>query len=318
MSNFDYEIQGVSLTDPRGAWNLLPGTDVLPKYPGINATKFNIPGASGESQVQHAPILPSTQLFVMRFHAIDTLERSPTYLKMGRDFDEKLAFLERNINQFMFATRLGAQSHLGNVELRRISHSAGDASSDFDRLSNRVLTAVGRVHASTEPQIASNHEYADYEFVYENPTGTWFTSWSYRRIGNKPAGTHGVWTYSGTAPIDDALIAIKPTGGDMPAGVVVRNESGIGFEVRKVLARDRWYVFDTFSWSMREGALNADGPWWSGPKTDQTSMVEHGRGTGTALTITPGIADNAYPRGKVTIRIPSSGEIRVATRSKWF
>lgn len=318
MSNFDYEIQGVRLTDPRGAWNLLEGTDTLPKFPGLRATRYNIPGGSGERQVQHAPIEPTTHLFRVRFHAIDTNESSGTYLKMGRNFDERVAFLERNINEFMFATQLGAQSHLGNVEIRRINPRSGSASTDHYRTSNRVLTAVGRVIASVEPQVSSNGEYADYDFIYENPNGVWFSSWDYRRVSHKPAGTYGIWVYSGTAPIDDALIAIRPSQ-TMPAGVLVRNEAGIGFRVSRPLAANRWHVFDTFSWSARLTAgIASEDPWWSGPKEDRTIMTEHGRPTGSALVITPGIADNAHPRGKFSVRLTGPGEIRVATRAKWF
>jgi hypothetical protein len=314
MSNFDYEIQGVKLTDPRGAWYLLPGTDTLPKYPGIRVTRFNIPGGSGEKQVQHAPTEPASYLFRIRFNAIDTRIGSPTYLRMGRDYDEKIAFLERNINEFMFTTRLGAQGHLGNVEIKRINPTSQSASTDSYRMSHGSLSAVGRVIASTEPEVSENQEYADFEFIYENPTGTWYSEWDYRRIGAKPAGTHGIWVNCGTAPIDDALIAIKPTNGDMPAGVLVRNEAGIGFEVKKTLTANRWHVFDTYSWATG----SSPDIWFSTPKPDKTSMTEYGRPVGSALVITPGIKNVSTPRGIVTVRLTAPGEIRTAVRSKWF
>lgn len=314
MGTFDYEIQGVKLTDPRGAWNLLPGTDTLPKYSGIAVTRYNLPGASGERQVQHAPLVPVTYLFRVRFHAIDTRVGSPTYLKMGRDFAERTANLERNINEFMFATRLGAQSHLGNVELKRTNTGTVKSTSGTGQYSNRTLSTVGRVISSVDPDVAENREYADYEFIYENPTGTWFGPWEYRRLGVKPAGTHGIWVNSGTAPMDDSLISIKPTGGSMPAGALVRNEAGIGFRVNKSLNSPLVHIFDTYSWS---AGVTPSG-WWNTPKPDKTSMVEHGRPVGSALVLTPGIDGDSRPRSKLTIRIPSEGWIRVATRTRWF
>lgn len=314
MSSFDYEIQGVKLTDPRGAWHLLPGTDTLPKYPGIRVTRYNVPGGSGERQVQHAPTEPATYLFRVRFNAIDTRIASPSYMKWGRDHDEKIAFLERNINEFMFATRLGAQSHLGNVELKRLNPRSQSASTNGYRTSNGSLSTVGRVIASADPEVADNGEYADYEFVYENPTGTWFGEWEYRRLGVKPAGTYGIWVNSGTAPMDDALISIKPDGVTMPPGALVRNEAGIGFRVNKSLESWHVHIFDTYSWSC---GVTPSG-WWNTPKPDQTSMVEHGRPVGSALVLTPGIDGASSPRSRLTVRIPTPGEIKIATRSRWF
>lgn len=312
--SFDYEIQGVKLTDPRGGWSLRPGTDVLPKYPGIRVTRFNVPGASGESQVQHAPLEPVKYLFRVRFHPVDTRIESPRYLKRGRDYEERIANLERNINEFMFSTRLGAQSHLGNVELRRLNPASQDASSDSRRFSHGVMTAVGRVIASTDPDVSPSGTFAEYEFIYENQTGTWFTEWDYRKGGLKQAGFHGYWVPCGTAPIDDAMIAIYPAVNDMPAGVLVRNEAGIGFEVKKALTPNRWHIFDTKAWSV--GAT--PGIWWSTPKPDKTSMTEYGRPTGSALTITPGIKNVDSPRGILTVRLTGPGYIRTATRPRWF
>lgn len=314
MSDFDYEIQGVKLNDPRGGWFLRPGTDTLPKFPGIRVTRYNVPGANGERQVQHAPLDPVKYLFRVRFKPVDLRDGSPTYGMGSDNVEQRIAFLERNINEFLFSTRLGAQSHLGNVEIRRISPASQLASNNDRRFSHGVMTAVGRVIAPVEPEVEETGQFADYEFIYENQTGTWFTEWDYRRIGVKPAGFHGIWIHCGTAPIDDALIAIRPTSGDMPAGVLVRNESGIGFEVKKTLTANRWHIFDTHAWATG----SSPSIWWSTPKPDQTSMTEYGRPVGSALVITPGINNVSTPRGIVTVRLTAPGEIRVAARKKWF
>lgn len=315
MSDFDYEIQGVKLNDPRGGWFLRPGTDTLPKFPGIRVTRFNVPGASGESQVQHAPLEPVKYLFRVRFKPVDVRVDSATYGMTGRDWDERIAFLEYNINEFMFSTRLGAQSQLGNVELRRLSPRSQRASAYYRRFSNGVMTATGRVIAPAEPEVEETAAYADYEFIYENQTGTWFTGWDYRKLGLKQEGFHGIWVPSGTAPIQDAMVGIFPLGRDLPAGVLVRNEAGDGFEVKKVLTEGRWHIFDT---SDKWAVGSTPNIWWSTPKPDQVSMAGVGRERGSALTIIPGIRNVDSPRGLLTIRLTGRAYIRTATRPRWF
>lgn len=325
-------LQGVPLTDDRwssasqpGAWELMTGSELLPRYPGARVTRFEVPGGQGERRVQNMPAAARTVPLRIRFLPICTDPESPMYQRRGRDPQERAGFLANNIREFMFRTRLGAQLSMGNLRLSRtLSASEHMLDPTVDAELSPAVTpsggtesCVGYFESDWSQDDHPTYQYSTLTALFRNPTGTWYTDWQYFGYGGLSADTD--WTLEvpmGTAPVDDAMVAIQPQNSGSAPGALVRNDSGLGFQVGTTMPQDTWHFFDTYSWRM--GTVPAGGFDWGIEKPDQAAMLEHGRPLGTALLITPGIAGTGDMIGRVHVRLPSYATVHIAIRPKWF
>lgn len=337
-AGFDYSLQGVRLTDARwendpnaeyeGAWVMAPDTDALPMYPGIQVTEFNVPGGHGERQVQHAPMEPRNINLTVRFLAVETNPSKPGYKRSGGTWDERQAQIEANVNEFMFRTRLGSQSALGEVTLTRVnphfehflsSRAQGD---NTVRPSTGNQVATGRFISSASVDRDPDMRWADYSFVFRDRHGCWMTSWQYFAFDNISGGINRTLNVPmGTAPVIDALVAIR-TRSSGNGRARVTNLAGHGFYADNSLNRgttdaNRWWVYDTLAWRAGGGNLGGGRP-WTMDKPHTRPMEEIRRPLGTALQITPGISDVGQMRGRINVRLPTTGDVHVALRPRWY
>ena len=325
MATYDYILQGVPLTDRRwpvgngfeGAWFLNPGTSVLPKFPGLRATRFQRPGQHGESQAQFAPLQPKTEEFSIRFLAVCTDPTHPRFRQEGATFDERMAFLEHNITDFMFRTRIGATSTGGYLELKRVNneyeHFAGLGAGNH---TGGEQTTAGRFISSSEAEMDQDARWADYTLLFEVPTGTWWTKQVRRRVDVPSANsTVTVDLPMGTAPVWDSQIAVRQNGDRLEAGSTFLNDMDVGFRVSYWTSS--WWVMDVES-RMSGNAGTGTSPNWNRSKDNARLIHEVGRPLGSALVINPGAPGSGERIGRVKVRLTSPGTVWFSYNPRFF
>lgn len=333
MSTYDYILQGVALTDKRwanapgipfdGVWHLAEGTGVLPHFPGLRATTFHRPGQHGESQAQFAPLAERSLSLRMRFLAVCSDPSNARYGRQGEGFDERMAFMEANVNEFFFRSQLGATSNRGYLELKRVNNvfehfPGGDWSPTHGE-----QTTAGRFIASSEPEMDRDARWVDYTLIFHIPEGTWWTDWEYRKISNvRPNQTTNINVPMGTAPIWDARIAIRTVDPDinLQPGTRFLNDLGIGFRVSREIAKGpHWRVFGTVERAYGGYSSNTgDNPNWDVDLNNQTILEEVGRPQGSLLMISPGVAGDSRPIGRIRVRPTAAIDVALAVRPRWF
>lgn len=335
MSTYDYVLQGVSLTDTRwasipgapieGVWHMRSGTSTLPHFPGLRATRFNRLGQHGESQAQFAPIQPRTLELNMRFLAVATNPAHPRFQQWGRTFDERMAFLEENINEFFFRTMIGQTSGKGYLNLTRRNNQfehfpAGGIAAPA---TNGDQHTAGRFLASSAGQMDDDARWADYTLLFEIPQGTWWTDTQYRAASVPAGASTAIEIPMGTAPVWDAKIAFH-TGGAGPGSNEIKftNDQGVGFSIGRSLTSDDsgwWRVVDAGERSYG-GHRDNNGaePNWDVEMDNPTIVHEIGRPQGSALMIHPGVSGTSRRVGRVFVKSTVPLEVRIAYRPRWF
>lgn len=254
----------------------------------------------------------------MRFLAVCTNPQHPRFGQQGLTFDERMAFLEENINEFFFRTRIGATSAGGYLELKRVNNEAEHfphlGSGNFTR---GEQTTAGRFLASTEASMDPEAQYADYDLIFEIPTGTWWTETLYQEVDlPNPGETVAVDLPMGTAPVWDSQVAISPT----TAGFSLRdstflNDMGVGFKMRYNV--DRWWIWDT-EMAVAADAFDGNEPVWGGDFDRPDTMIDVGRPLGSTLMINPGVPGSSDRLGRVNITLTDPGKVVIAHNPRFF
>jgi hypothetical protein len=321
MGDITYTLQGVDLTDQRwastpvqspigrratGVWELNKGTGLLPSLPGFRVTRFEKPGQHGETQAQFAPVAANGLPLVVRFWALGADPGHPDYQQVGATPDVRLRMLQENISEFLFRAQIGAAGSKGYLELERRYSPDGDPQ-----------TAVGRIVGSSEPEYGPDYLWADYTLIFSNPYGTW--------TGEQVTVTEDITTTSeteirvpmGTAPVWDAVIAVRVTGeGErLEAGTRFTNDTGVGFEIARWT--ESWWIYDMAS-RMASLAGTASFPNWGANLNDAQMVRELGRPQGSALLINPGVAGVGDRVGAVKVTAAAPCQVRIRYRPRYF
>lgn len=324
----EVSLQGVNLDDDRwenpgtrfnthrsGVWELLTGTEVLPRYPGARTTRWEVPGGQGERRAQHQPVQARTIPVRIRFLPICTDPSHPMYQREGRDAQERFGFLARNIREFMFRTQTGKQLSGGNLKMTR-TLSAGEHFLTESGRTGGTEYCVGFFESDWDQEVADGAKFATLTALFRNPTGTWYTDWQYvGRTGLAAGRTYQLEVPVGDAPIEDAMVAVRLQPSAHSGNHRFTNEFGVGFTTASLQAA-RWHIFNCAGseWARGEHENRV----WNVPKPDRGAMRAHGRPMGSALLIQPGIAGDGRRVGKVNVRLTQGGQVFLAVRPKWF
>lgn len=302
------KIAGIDLNDPSGRWEALPGTLMLPHFPGRVETRVPTPGVPGYRGVAYAPGEPMKIPIVMRFNAVQTYANA---IVPGGSSD-RMAAIHQNIDTFFYATALARQGYAGLVEISK------------EVMPGEVRVASARMIASAEPEFDVGSDHATMTLIFETPSGVWldkeYTVYETTTLGG--ASWHKVDIPSGTAPQTENQIAFRgPYRSNTPPYASFANELGIGFDLGFTgadvdLNSDDWVIIDTTSWSngYRRNASTLPGSAWTASKP-HSQIQPLGRPLGNALTLLP-----STTRGKATLRyrVPLQTQLQIRTRRAWY
>lgn len=302
-------------THRRGVWELLTGSEVLPRYPGVRSTTWEVPGGQGERRAQHQPIQGRTIPMRVKVWPICTDPANEMYQREGRDAQERLGFLAQNLRELKWRTRLGAQLSGGNLKMTR-TLTTGEHYLTGDGMTGGTEACSVSVQADWDEEIAEGAKYAIVTALYRNGAGTWYTPWQYvGRTGLVAGRTYQLEVPVGDAPIDDAMVAVRLQPTAYSGNHRFTNEFGVGFSTASLQAA-RWHIFNCAGseWARGEHENRV----WNVSKPDRGAMRAHGRPMGSALLIQPGIAGDGRRVGKVNVRLTQGGQVFLAVRPKWF
>lgn len=274
-----YSIAGVACDDPSGRWELLPGTNLLPAFPGRRATNWTIPGSAGSRSSAYAPGESMTVSLAMRFNAVQGTAGS-----LAWGLEARTKAITENLDLFFQTTALARSGFLGLVEIRR-HYSATDS---------RVC--AGRLVASATPEYDPRSDYATLTLIFEVPSGLWASPSFTTTLATITTTGQAVKVKvpAGTAPAMDNVIALKgPFTSAYGSRVTITNGHGAGFKLGvkgKSLAAPSggWLLINTNTWrygvSMAATAAAID---WACPKPGSGLIEPRERPMGSALTILP-------------------------------
>ena len=302
-----FHVAGVPMDDPSGRWNLLPGTKVLPSFPGRQLYKVPTPGVPGYRSTIYAPGESALTTIVVRFHAMDQYGRIPG------DVHHRAAALSANIDLFFMTTALARQGYSGLVEIRRF----------LGPQIQRV--AMARVIASAEPEWSPDRDYADLTLVYEIPSGVWMHPNAEVTKFNVTTGQrHRIRLPGGSAPSLDAMIAVKgPYNGDINSGRTwVGNDHNVGFVIGFKgsgcrVAADEWLVIDALNWKCGKHKVDPKDPDkinWDVSKP-YAWLDSSGRPQGSAMTLIPSATLNA---SVLRVQTQVNTRMQVRARRAWY
>lgn len=305
------KIADVNLNDPSGRWDALPGTGLLPHFPGRVETRVPTPGVPGHRNVAYAPGEAMKIPVVMRFNAVETYAN--TIVPGGSS--DRMAAIHRNIDTFFYATALARQGYAGLVTLYKEFH-AGEP---------RVTAA--RMVASSEPEYDHGNDYATMTMIFEAPSGVWLDEkyTVYQTTAERSFQTLQMEIPSGTAPQTENVVAFKGPYAMNSNGsnrISFANELDIGFEVGfsgagVSMGANDWLLVNCQTW--RNGyqrSLAGDFPkldWGIGKPN--TQIHPKGRPLGNALTLLP-----STKRGTAILRykVPNETKVQIRTRRAWY
>lgn len=315
-------LQGVNLDDDRwenpaskvhtwrnGVWELLSGTEVLPRFSGGRVSAWEVPGGQGERRAALIPLSARLIPIRVRFHPICTDPSDPRYQQVGRDPQERAHFLSQNISEFMRRVQVARSMVDGDLRLDRTVGGTEQQScgvyfeSDWDQ------------------QDAPTFAHSTLTIIARNRTGTWYSPWEYVDVGPvEPGSTVGVEVPTGDAPIEDARIAVRPTGLAPPIGdnwFEFTNLGGHGFRAQRLITYHRWWIFRCLESRAGHGPDGGTRDWTIEPDREDV-IYSVGRRQGTSLLITPGIPGDHRPVGLVNIRVGAPAQVVIAVRPKHF
>lgn len=305
------KIAGINLSDPSGRWDVLPGTSILPHFPGRAETRVPTPGVPGYRGVAYAPGESMKIAIVLRFNAVETYANE---IVPGGS-SERTAAIHRNIDTFFYATALARQGYAGLVEIYKEVH-AGEP---------RVTAA--RMVASSELEFDPGKDYATMTMIFEAPAGVWLDEkyTIYQSVAERSFSVQQMEIPSGTAPQTENVVAFQGpyTANTGSNRISFANELDIGFEVGfsgagVSMAAGDWMLINTQTW--RNGyqrGLSQDGypklSWGMGKSF--TQIHPKGRSLGNALTLLPSVE-----RGTAILRykVPNATKVQIRTRRAWY
>lgn len=309
-------------THRNGVWELVRGTEMLPRYPGAQVTRWRIPEGQGDRRALHAPIEPRVVPLRVKIWAICTDPGHPMYQREGRDAEERYGFLAQNMRELIDRTRIGAHLSGGNLRLTRIL-SAGEHFRDLDisLASNGMESCTGYFEADWDQKVADGARYAVITALFNNPTGTWYTRYQYAGSGNvavEPGTTTRFTIPMGNAPVDDALMALRIIGDAGPLEdrwVRFTNDQGHGFRAINIPDNSWWICHSLKGKAGTTGNVQRR---WDVNFSDASKMLSIKRRLGTSLLINPGIAGAGEQVGRINVRVGKPAFVHFAVRSKWF
>ena len=302
-----FHVAGVPMDDPSGRWNLLPGTKVLPSFPGRVLSKVPTPGVPGYRSTVYAPGESALTTIVVRFHAKDR------YGRLANDVHHRAAALSENIDLFFMATAIARQGYNGLVEIRRF----------LGPQIQRV--AMGRVIASAEPEWSAGADYADLTLVFEIPSGVWMhPKYEVVKFNAVKGQRMRIRLPGGSAPALDNMVAIRgPYKGNIASGRTwIGNDHSTGFTLGFAgsncsASASEWIVIDTQTWKCGRAPVDPKDP----DKVDWNVrkpfawLDSSGRPQGGALTLTPSATLNA---AVLRVQTQVNTRMQVRTRRAWY
>lgn len=304
------KIAGVDLNDPSGRWDVLPGTTLLPAFPGRVETKVSTPGVPGYRAVAYAPGEPIKVAINMRFNAVSGVGNRI----IPGNGAERAAAIAANMDMFFYATALARQGYAGLVRITK-ELKAGEV---------RMLSA--RMVASTEPDFNMGNDYATLQMVFEAPGGIWqdqnFSIFRTTTVANK---TITVEIPAGTAPALENVIAFRGAYSKNTSDsnrIKFTNEIDVGFQVGFLganvnMAANDWMLINCLTWKNGyQRGLSGNFPnlsWGTGKNQSQIHPV--GRPLGNALTLLPSTKQGV---AKLRIYSPMARQVQVRTRRAWY
>lgn len=277
-----YRVAGVEMTDPSGRWELTPGTDLLPRFPGVRAARWNVPGMPGETQATYAPPQPTQVKVTLRINAVGGVAN--TIVKGGRD--ARIKAIKDNINLLFYSISLARQAYWGLVEIRRYS-----SGSDW-------VKANGRMISSAEPRFDPANDYAELDLLFDIPSGVWMAPAMDVTEARVNAGTTRIKVPAGTAPSVENMVCLKPTDSAHESKygtrIVVKGGQHGGFKIGLqgksfTLPANQWTMVNTLYWKMGTTATKYD---WGCSKPYKGLIEPSARPMGSALTIVPSAERN--------------------------
>lgn len=304
-----YTVAGVDLSDPSGRWELLPGTEFLPRFPGARASTWTVPGMPGNMSAIYAPPEPTTVTMELRVNAV--AGTAGTIVSGGRAARTKA--IQDNLDLLFYAIAAARQSYRGLVAIRRYM-SAQD-----QRL------AKGRMISSSNIEYDPKHEYATVTLIFQIPSGVWLApNFDVTEVTIPKANSQvRVKVPAGTAPSIESMICFYP-----PGGVSMESKYGArlwvsggqqgGFllgtqDQSVVLPANKWTIVSTLYWKYGSTSVARN---WACPKPYKGLIEPTARPMGSALTILP-----SEERGwaYVYIKTPKAGtKVMLRTRKAYY
>lgn len=302
-----YRVAGVEMTDPSGRWELTPGADLLPRFPGVRAARWNVPGMPGEIQATYAPPKPTQVSIQLRVNAVGSVAN--TIVSGGRAARTKA--IKDNINLLFYSIALARQAYWGLVEIRRYS-----SGSDW-------VKANGRLISSVEPRFNPANDYAELDLVFEIPSGVWMAPSMDVTEARVKAGTTRIKVPAGTAPSVENMVCIKPTVGAHESKygkrVLVTGGQHGGFKLGLqgksfTLPASKWTMVNTLYWKVGSTATKYD---WGCAKPYKGVLEPSARPMGSALTIVPS-AEKDWAYVYITHHDPAPFDVIIRSRKCYY
>lgn len=317
-------LQGVNLDDDRwlnpstrfhthrpGVWELVSGTEILPRYSGGRVTTWDVPGGQGERRTALMPISGRSIPIRVRFYPLCTDPNDPRYQREGRDPQERAYFLRKNMNEFLGRVQVARQMVDGDLRLDR---TVGDV----EQLSCGVYFETDWAET-----VHPTFKMAEIFISARNRMGTWYGAWEYIDLGEmNPGQVYGMTVPMGTANTEDARIALRMY--DSPPlnnrWMRATNLGGMGFLATRMTPWARWWIFWTFDSKAAEGDAPGDDSTrdWNKQPDREDVMFSQGNRQGTSLLITPGIPGDGRSVGRVNIEVGTRSRVMIALRPKYF
>ena len=299
MSYPTYHISGTPLDDPRGRWNLIPGTQVLPSLPGLEQASYRVPGAAGETVVNHAPVQPTSRRLSLRFNAVWAGG------VWASNASERMEVLAKNMSDFYSLIRVGASSHEGLMEIQH----------HLSATNKRI--GYGRVVAGAEPSYDAGSDHAILELIIQIPSGRWYSPTADEVTATIQSGTNTITLPCGDAPQDTSEINVKGRAYlNASRPLTIRNEAGHGLKLVDSVGAGEYMLIKPRVWATTRYTSTV--PKWGLPAQTTGSLVPHNRALGTGLAVYP---SPILGKAQVIVEAPSLTEpleMKFRLRKAWF
>jgi len=304
-----YKVAGVDLSDPSGRWDLLPGTELLPRFPGSRATTWNVPGMPGDVTAVYAPPESTTVTISLRINAV--AGTAGTIVTGGRA--ARLKAIHDNLDLLFYALGTARQNYHGLVEIRRY----------LSATESRI--AKGRMVSASDVNFDQSNDFATIILIFSIPSGVWLapsfdvTTATINKVG---VGVR-IKVPAGTAPSVENMVCIMPPGGapmesSYGSRVLVSGGRHGGFllgtkDQGVTLPANKWTMINTLYWKYGFTSASND---WSAPKPYKGLIEPSARPMGSALTVLPSPEEGV---GYVYVDVPKAGtKVVLRTRKAYY
>lgn len=304
-----YTVAGVDLTDPSGRWELVPGTEFLPRFPGARASTWNVPGMPGSMSAIYAPPEPTTVSLKLRINAV--AGTANTIVSGGRA--ARVKAIQDNLDLLYYAIAAARQSYHGLIAVNRYT-KAGE-----------YRTAKARMISASDLDFDMSKEYATLTMIFSIPSGVWLApSFDVTTATiNKANSQIRIKVPAGTAPSVESMVCFLPPGGasmESKYGNRIRVTGGqhggflLGTKDQSVtLPAGKWTMVNTLHWKYGFASRSND---WGIPKPYKGLIEPSARPMGSALTLLPS-AERGW--AYVYITVPKAGtKVILRTRKAYY